>query len=297
MPIRSSRRRRKSSAGRLSADNKTVFATSHSLAVFSASGQPLQVIELSASVTSQPLGFGQYVYVGVGATGGRIDFVDVDQEINPIVHQILTNGPLHGVAAVQGEAIFAGSEDGSVVAFYADDTPAWSILPEDRFTTHGKIYGDVAADKEVAAGKSGVYFTSTDGELYCVDSITGKLKWKYFGGTALTTGPQVTDKYIFQFVPGQGLVAIAKHQSQALNTSDNAELDEAMVHAALWTAPHGRRLLSIDKRYAYVLSDNNSVLAIDLGTGHQMFHSRRTDLAVYATNLNAPTIYAATRRD
>ncbi|MGA2581851.1 MAG: PQQ-binding-like beta-propeller repeat protein [Tepidisphaeraceae bacterium] len=275
-------------------DPYTVFASTVSVEVFNQTGTRIRSIDLDATVTGNLSSYKDLVFLGVAANGGRIDAVDVTKDVGAVIWQVMTFGPVSGAAAIEGEVIYAGSEDGSVRAFYDDRTLAWPVLPDDRFMTAGRIVGDVSADKELT-DKSGVYFASSDSQVYCVSPTDGRLKWKYFAGRELNSGPIDTATTIFQLVPGVGLAAIDKHLSQTLDTPDQTVIDEAEIHPARWIAPNIAQFLSVDKKYAYVLTRSREIEALDLHTGQLAYKSHRRDLAVFATNLDGSEIYACTR--
>jgi len=269
---------------------RVVFATTHTLEVYGPDGHLEKSIPLGQGVTGPPAGAENMIYLGLEGQNSRLGAVDITTSFNPVRWEVLSGGPVLGAPAVYQKEIYFGSQDGSVRAVDSDRAPLWPLLDGLRFDTRGAILADLKADK------SGVYVACTDQSLYCLYRNTGKIKWRFFAGVALQTGPELTATSVYQFVPGRGLAAIDKSEPIELDTQQTQSLGEQPIHTARWTAPDATRLLAEDDRYAYVLSTSNTILALDKSTGQRAFASRRKDLAAFATNPNGSIIYAATAR-
>jgi outer membrane protein assembly factor BamB len=157
-----------------------------------------------------------------------------------------------------------------------------------KFQTGDKIISDIKADKY------GVFAASTDGRLWVLNRASGKVKWMYFAGPALTTAPDVTDSMVYQMVPGQGLAALNKTEKMSLGV-DNKMLDENPIHKPIWIAADATQFLAEDAKFSYVLTTDNHIEARDRQTGAIAFKSERSDFVTYGTNLKEDgIIYAAT---
>jgi hypothetical protein len=274
-----------------------IIARGSELYLFNREGRFQKSIDLGFTISNQPAsvsGSNSSIIVGLDEMGGRVVEVDVTREINPVQWEIMTNGLVDGAAAVTAGGIFAGSEDGAVRGFTDDRSVTWPLLTGSAFKSGGEIVSSVRGDPpEVKAAEAHIYFTATDGVLYCVDCAMGKLKWRYFAGTPLETAPEVTMTTVYQYVPGKGLVALDR--THKLNLPDAEQVDEDPFHTPRWIARNGRRFVAEDAQYAYILSSSNSLLALDKVTGALAFESHRRDLRAVATNLKNSTIYASTR--
>ena len=153
--------------------------------------------------------------------------------------------------------------------------PLWT-LPDNTFRTYNTITADLAADD------FGVYVPSQDKKLYCLERGTGKIKWAYFAGMPLLQKPIVIGPTVYQFIPNRGLAAISKTNGQ-------------IARDAMWVDSFVKQILASDEKYLYVRGERNEILALDKTTGKTQFRSTRNDLDVFATNLESPIIYAATK--
>jgi outer membrane protein assembly factor BamB len=275
-----------------------VIARGQELYVYTRDGRFQKTIDLGFTITNQPVAVsptGSQVIVGLDEMGGRVAEIDVSKDINPSEWEVMTNGLVDGAVAVSGSGIYAGSEDGSIRAFFADRSLIWPMLPGSAFKSGGQIVSDVRADHPdlKSTETRSIYFGATDGVLYCVDCGNGKLRWRYFAGTPLETAPEVTLDSIYQYVPGKGLVALDRVHTITVPDGEVADVDP--FPTPRWTARNGRKFLSQDDHNVYALSSSGSILALDKQTGRQAFESHIKGLKAAATNLKNATIYAVTR--
>ena len=91
--------------------------------------------------------------------------------------RVTPGGSIRAALAVEGDRVYAGSQDG---ALYALDAGTGRTLW--RFATGGEILGRPAATPDA------VYAASTDGFLYAVDRA-GKERWRYAAGAPLSAPP------------------------------------------------------------------------------------------------------------
>ena len=185
--------------------------------------------------------------------------------------------------AIFNDSVFAASEDGSVTAVASDNRePLWP-LADGVFKTGGAIYGDLAADE------SGVFVASSDSKLYCLNRANGKIRWQYFAGTALSSGPVITKDLVFQMVPGKGLVAIDKVEGS------NKAKAPAYNRQPRWVIGNATQFLAEDEKFVFVRRSDNTILAVDKVDGHLVFTSKRKEFRAFGVNTKDSTIYAATK--
>ncbi|MDP9173403.1 MAG: PQQ-binding-like beta-propeller repeat protein [Planctomycetota bacterium] len=270
---------------------RMVFLTDHTLEVYRRNGHFEKSIDLHAFISSPGVAKGSLVYLGLAQSGGEVAAVEINQEVNPIRWNVITRGAVDGAPAISSSSIFVGSESGGLLGLADDHTSAWPTLDDSTFMTSGKILGDVKADSD------SVYVSSSDAQIYCLFATTGKIRWRYFASAALDKGPDLTATSVYQYVPNEGVVAIDKTVKIPLEGSDNKFLGENPVHPARWTCADAVRFLSEDKKFTYVLSKSNTVLALDKQTGERKFETHRSDLVAFTTSNNPKdaTIYAATK--
>jgi outer membrane protein assembly factor BamB len=263
-----------------------VFPTTFTLEVFNRKGRFVRSIDLGFTVTSSATGFNNYVFCGADKTGGRLAEIDVSKTYNMVAWSVLTMGPMISAPAVFDSNIFFGSFDGNVRACDDSKVGIWPLLDNNMFKTGNRIVADLRADKD------GLYVASTDSRLYCINRQSGKLIWQYFAGTALEQAPEVTKDHVYQFVPGTGLVALNK--SHKLDISDKKQVDDP-VRDPIWVAANATQFLAEDASYAYVLSSDNHILALDIKTGAQVFQSASSNFVAFGVNNKSDGIvYAAT---
>ena len=267
-----------------------VFPTTHTLELYSRTGSYIRSIDVKYNITNQAVGNHNFVYVGMDFHKGCLAQADVTQHIEPVQWTFLTFGSVDGAVGISDNIIYCGSEDGSVRACAEDRTPYWTLLPDDAFDTQSKILSAVAVDS------TGCYCSTTAGKLYCLDKSSGKLKWQYFAGEPLTTGPQVTDTAVYQYAPDLGLTAIDKTTKMILGNGETAE--ESPFHLPRWSLKNASRILAEDDQYVYVVlgtpNEMRGLAAVDKQTGRIAFKTHRRDLIFAASQPKASLIYAVT---
>jgi outer membrane protein assembly factor BamB len=281
-------------------DNKVVFPAADTLVEYDQAGRRIQAIPLTKPTHSSGVAVGYTYYVGLDSpTGGRLAALDLtprvptEEQINEAkrlqisleaeIDRTSTKWEVLTVAAIEGApvyyqgVIYAGTLDGKVWAISEEGSGIWS-LPNGAhvFQADGPIRADLQIDD------IGIYVASEDGNLYCVDRGSGRIKWTYFGGAPLDTTPVVTPSVVYQYVPGTGLVAVNKH---ALGTAK-----------AKWVNPDAVSCLAEDSKYIYAAGNDGYLLALDKADGHRVFKGVRKDLPVFAADAGGktPVIYAAT---
>ncbi|HVT89197.1 MAG TPA: PQQ-binding-like beta-propeller repeat protein [Tepidisphaeraceae bacterium] len=252
-----------------------VIPTTVSIESYNKSGKHLDSFAVPTSVQSPAAGLGNALFLGVTRSGGggRLARFNVDQKLSLGWDMYTANG-LTAAPAVLNDTVFAGDRDGKVWALTSGRVALWA-LPGNAFQTDGPISADLAVDD------NGVYVASEDKKLYCLDRTSGKIKWIYFAGYAMTAGPVITPKIVYQLVPNVGLVAINKTEGKF-----NRE--------PLWIQPSAQQVLAMDEKYVYVRY-GGTIAALDIANGQPVFESTRNDLQVFASDVKGSTIYASTR--
>ena len=276
--------------------NRIVYPTTTFLEVFDFEGRyiphPMKTSDelegpfsqsLKFVIRSDAIGTGRMLYMGGDfADSGRAVEVDMGRPYIPAVWTLMTPGAsISAAPALLKDVVYVASENGQVMAVQTDTrAPLWP-LTNGVFEVRGGIMGNLAVDT------TGLYFSSTDTKLYCLSTANGRIKWQYFAGTPLRQGPVITKDFVYQFVPGTGLVAINKGDQPA-GARGGFNRD------ARWVSGEGVQFLAEDDQYAYLRSSNNAVIAVDKQSGQTKFRSQRPDLSVFATNTKDGMIYAAT---
>src|SRR5262249_27579692 len=132
--------------------------------------------------------------------------------------------------------------------------------------------------------------------LYCVNSETGRLEWRFIAGASLYDGPTVTEKTIYQHIPGKGLAAIDRFQKVAAEGADQQSNAETPYHTAKWIVKDGAQLLCEDSQFLYVLTESNTVLAVDRNTGETAFSTKKHKLVGFVAKPKSSMIYTVTEK-
>lgn len=254
--------------------DKVVYPTGTTLEVYDLQGQRLRSIGLQYPTRSRGLGSGNMVYIGIDYPQyGRLAAIDVTRDYGVTRWELQTRGAVSAKPAMFDNVLFIGSEDGRVYAVDVDRNPIWP-LEGSVFVTGGRITADLKADD------FGVYVASGDSKLYCIDRNTGRTKWQYFAGNALAVSPIVTADSVYQYVEGEGVVAIDKTAGKF-----NREVR--------WKVEDASQFLSADDKYVYLRKRGNRIIAVDKATGEEKFASEGRDFDLFVSNQKDNIIYAA----
>lgn len=158
--------------------------------------------------------------------------------------RVLMDGPIRSAPAVFGRAVFCASDGHTVYS---------CSRVSKRFNWLSTTFGAITAD--VVATSRGVYIASQDHSLYLFDHESGQTRWQARLNAPLSEPPFVTTDTAFQYAFGQGVVAI--------ETADAAAHDDRIR----WTVPDGRTTLTVDDKYAYILTETNEVLVVRIDNG------------------------------
>jgi outer membrane protein assembly factor BamB len=258
-----------------------VFPTASTLEVLDkATGRFITSVDLDFSIRSGAVGRGPMVYLGAARRGSsRGAAIDIREPYVPVRWELMIpKGAISAAPALWEDTVFFGAEDGAVYAVTtASREPIWT-LPDGIFRTGGPIVADLAVDAD------NVYVASTDHKLYALYRNSGKIRWQHFTNAALRAAPAVTSDSVYQFVPGTGLVALAKGPGD-------------FNRKPKWVAADATQFLAQDARNAYVRTKDNRIAARDKQTGEVRFTSQRRDLTIFGTNLSKEdgVVYAGTK--
>jgi len=256
--------------------DRIIYPTTSTLEVFNRQGRRLRSIDLGFAIRSDATGAStNTVYVGSDyGNGGRLSAIDLDKDFGFLKWELTTFGGVSGKPIVVQNVTYVGGEDGRVYAVNPDRGATWT-LDRGAFETNGPIYADMAGDDY------GIYVASFDGKLYCLDRLSGKIKWMWYSSSPLKHTPYATTNTVYQQTDKDGLVAIDKTSGE-------------YVRKARWTAPDVKQFLAEDEKRTYVLKNDNSIAALDKATGEELFVNTRNDFVAFAPNNKTAVLYAAT---
>lgn len=254
-----------------------VYPCGSTLEVFNKSGKSVKTIDLEKPTRSACSAMGTNVFLGLDHTGGTgvLCSVEMTRPYHYVNWEMLTGKAVTAAPAIYEKTIYCGSEDGKLYAINADRKAIWTLAGgANTFNTTGRFVSDLVADDY------GVYAANTDSKLYCLDRLSGKMKWVYYAGTQLKTPPVAFPSAVYQWVPSTGIVAIDKANGQ-------------YNRQPKWIVKDATQVLSEDAQNVYLRSTSDHILAVDKKTGQIVFQSK-TKWDTFATNTADPTIFVGT---
>lgn len=265
--------------------DKLVIPTATSLELFDYKGNPLRSVALAEPLRSGAVGSGNNIYFGAdGSNGGLVEAIDLSQQYSTVRWELLTPGTsITATPCLYSSILYIGTESGQIYAVTETRKPVWDT-PGNIFQCTGSITAPLVADD------AGLYVATKGGILYCINRVTGKLKWQYFAGNRLSTAPVPTSDTVYEVVPTQGLAAVDKTKG-------------GYNRIPRWVFPKATQFLAQDDKYAYLLEEKHGVkkttrtiIAVDKSTGKLEFQSKHTNFDLFGTNTKDNTIYAGYRR-
>jgi len=206
-------------------------------------GDGIAQYELRFAAGSSAVSDGLNLYLG--GINGRFYALDVWDHMER--WKAGMRGAITSIPTLYKEFLFVGSDSGDVSA---------CVAANKRYRWRTAVSGPVAAD--LVADANGLYVASQDQSLYLFDLNYGRTRWQARFSGPLHEPPVLTPELAFQFCADDGLVAV------------NAAW-VGVEKRVRWILPRGRQLLTVDKRFAYVLSRDESILVTRLADG-QVVH-------------------------
>lgn len=267
-----------------------VYPTTSTLVVFDRKGSHLRTIDEAAPIRADVVGVRSSIFVTVDLPrlGPRIRRIDLTQKyIVPTWELAPFTGGMPSGPAIHTDVLYAATDTGIVYALSTETRePIWP-LPGNTFDAGAGVVADLKADD------AGLFVpTLGSGRLYCLNRISGQVKWQWFGSGELTVSPIVTSDSVYQMDPNQGMVAINKNEDLNLKVP---QYNRTVGHGVRWSRTDVTQILAQDEEHTYALRKDGIILALDKKTGDTLFTSRRKEFSTFATNTKDGTIYASTR--
>jgi outer membrane protein assembly factor BamB len=255
-----------------------IYPSGSTIDVLTNRGRPARTIELDKSIRSGAVGDGkQTIYVGLDhyEGAGTVASIDITRPYKVTNWELMTDGAVKGTPALHKRVLYLGSEDGRLYAVTDERGQVWALESgKGWFQTQGKFISDIKADD------TGVYAANTDSKLYCLELLSGKIRWQYYGSAPLKTAPVVTATMVYQYVPRQGIVGLDKMQGE-------------FNRKPKWIVKDAVQVLSEDQQNVYLRRRDNRLLAVNKQTGKVVFTSKGSAYSAFATNTEDATIFAA----
>lgn len=123
-----------------------------------------------------------------------------------------------------------------------------------------------------------LYFTTTDGYVYCLFAPDGAVQWRYSTGEEIVTSPIAVRDSVYVTLRYGGLYKLS------------------LTHGELrWFAPRVRQFLSASDRYVYALDDLNRLLVLDAKSGALVGATDLRGFDFFETNHATDRIILGTR--
>lgn len=172
-----------------------------------------------------------------------------------------TQGGIKASPIVGGGAVFLGSSDGSVYRFTGRTGfvkgSSW------EFKTGARIVADpVLFSRWVLVG-------STDYKLYCLEMQDGTVFWSFPAEAPIEETPVV-----FNYRPNQEFayaVAVRRTTHSEERTLFSVKMSGKEAGQEAWRRAGVRKVVSMGKSLLYALSEDRSLLALDILTGEEKF--------------------------
>ena len=177
-------------------------------------------------------------------------------------------------AAAENESMITSIyADDSFVVFGTDSGVCISITPDRpkrlwQFDAADGIVGPIVRSGE------GLFFASRDTNVYRIDTVTGRLVWRYQTEAILDSSPRVTGDTVYQMIRGKGLVALAAQDGRVL-----------------WQLQDGVEMLAQRRAKSYVITKNGEMVVMDNDSGRRRYSINFAPVSQYAANVADSKIY------
>lgn len=255
-----------------SIDEVICFPSGTEYLLYTMDGQEIQETPIGNPITSRTSADNGLLFVGVaGSVNGLVVRIDPTRKIAPVLNEVLLSGAVASKPVLYGNLVYVADDSGRVWAIADPNQQAW---PRPYFATADSITADLRVDEY------GLYVAGTDLQLYCLDRLTGRLKWSYFAEVPLYRPPYPTSEYVFQPVQGKGVVCLSKAEGQTVGRDP------------IWTAAGARDVLAQDEDNIYMVDNDGFIVAYEKATGEELFRSQRNDFTIFARNTTGSRIFA-----
>ncbi|MBU0639528.1 MAG: PQQ-binding-like beta-propeller repeat protein [Planctomycetes bacterium] len=223
------------------AGSQTVFVTPPAFFQYDRySGQPIRGVETRFPTGSAAVSDGLRFYIG--GIDQRIYAFFLDQDFED--WKARATGQIVSQPALLDRYLYFAGDDGSVYACVAADK---------QYYWRARRVGSITAD--LAASNNGIYVASRDHSLYALSPQDGGVLWRTRFSGPLYEPPVLTPEVVFQYCPDDGLAAV---------NAGTVGVEERVR----WTLPRGRKLLTTDEKWAYLLARDESILVAKLDDGN-----------------------------
>jgi len=203
----------------------------------------------------------QYLYVP--GADAKLHVFWVDGYIEAFAVRPDDGSVVRSVSVDEETAVFA-SAGGHVIAIAAgENRKLW------QFDVLGPITAPIVRDGDW------LYVCGQDAKVYRLEWKTGQNTWsgrEFYAGAPLDTAPVMGAQLFYQFAGLQGVHAVRKDSGQKV-----------------WTVPAGQAVLAEAEGRAYVFQQPGRLVAVDNGTGHNVWTMNAAGVTRYAGTVGQST--------
>ena len=202
-------------------------------------GEGIMRRELGPVISSAPVSTGGVVYFG--SVDRRFYAHDLYSGFE--FWKVGTNGQISSRPVIWQGDLFVASHDGAIYSCSAANK---------RYRWVARTRGANSAD--LAVDENGLYVASRDHSLYQFDVGFGQIRWRARFSGPLYDPPVLTPELAYQYSRDDGLAAI-----------ETGTID--VEKRIRWKIASGLSLLTVDDKYAYVLTKGETILAVRIDNG------------------------------
>ena len=219
------------------AGDRVIFTTPSDMQIYDwAGGDPVARLDFRFPSGTAPVFDGKLVFVG----GLDHRLYAFDLETRYVEWEIITNGAVRSTPGLQGDAVYVANDVGSIYS---------CVRANKAFRWQSSVSDEISADLLVT--EQGVYVASRDFSLYLLDLGLGNVRWRARLSGPLYEPPVLADDLAYQYSPADGVVAI---EAAGVGVADNR---------LRWKLPRGRTALTVHEGRAYVLTRDDTLVAVN----------------------------------
>jgi outer membrane protein assembly factor BamB len=213
-------------------------------------------------VSTAPIGYGSNALLA----GGNGHLALVAPATGDNIWTVSLNGPIWEKPVLEDDRLFAAARDaGCVDVLTGQELWRWEPQPPARLTT-----GVAVDDNLLCVGDN-------RGTMYALDNRFGGLRWtKALDAIPIGT-PVVADGYL--------LVPTARPSVIAVRIADDPQIS--------WTHEGAKTVLTVGDHKAYLLNEDNSIAAIDVQKGAELWRDPLPADCLVAGDAERPVLYVA----
>lgn len=173
-------------------------------------------IDISGDFFSSPCLMNETVII-IGSLNKRIYCLDI---AGNLVWTYETNGEIWSSPSQDGEFIYIGSDDGHLYSLTTDGSLRWKT----------RLNGKIRSSSPCLSENDHLLYCGTfEGGMYCLDSITGSVKWSKQIAKPVLSSPSLIEEYV--------IFATSNNAVYCLGSYTGTKLWEFETGGKVWSSP------------------------------------------------------------